>query len=117
MAGTTLYGIKSCDSVKKARRWLEAGGIEYRFHDVRIDGVERAQVQGWLDQFGLALVNKRSTSWKTLDESRRARLDLDNATELLLELPTLIKRPVLAHGDQHLLGFNAERYRALFPSS
>lgn len=114
MGDITLYGIKNCDTVKKARRWLDDNGIAYRFHDVRTDGISRAQVDQWLDELGLALINKRSTSWKALDETTRAGLTLGNAADLVLEQPTLIKRPLLDTGESRHLGFKPADYQHLF---
>jgi len=113
MSQITLYGIKNCDSVKKARRWLDDKGIDYRFHDVRLDGLEPTQVQAWLSELGLALVNKRSTSWKALAPETREQLNEENALELLIAHPTLIKRPLLDTGEQRHLGFDAQRYQSL----
>ncbi|WP_341936497.1 ArsC family reductase [Marinimicrobium sp. C2-29] len=114
MGNITLYGIKNCDTVKKARRWLDDNAIAYRFHDVRTDGISRAQVEQWLDELGLALVNKRSTSWKALDETTRAGLTSDKAADLVLEQPTLIKRPLLDIGESRHLGFKPADYQHLF---
>lgn len=114
MSGMILYGIKNCDTVKKARRWLEDNGIEYQFHDFRIDGLEPAQVNAWLDELGLDLINRRSTSWKALDEATRAGLSTDGAAELILAQPTLIKRPLLDTGKARHLGFKPAEYQHLF---
>lgn len=114
MGDITLYGIKNCDTVKKARRWLDDNAIAYRFHDVRADGLTRAQVEQWLDELGLALVNKRSTSWKALDETTRAGLTPDKAANLVLDQPTLIKRPLLDTGESRHLGFTPADYQHLF---
>lgn len=116
MSDITLYGIKNCDSVKKARRWLDDRAIDYRFHDVRTDGLKRGQVQAWLKELGLALVNKRSTSWKALEPEVREQLDENNALDLLIAHPTLIKRPLLDTGEQRHLGFDAQRYQTLLGS-
>lgn len=106
----TLYGIKNCDSVKKARTWLANENIDYHFHDFRTDGLDGQQVQVWLNELGLELINKRSTSWKALDEKTRETLSLDTAIELILAQPTLIKRPLLDTGTQRLIGFSEARY-------
>lgn len=111
---TTLYGIKNCDTVKQARRWLEQHGIDYQFHDVREQPLEQAQLQDWLAELGLALVNKRSTTWKQLSDSQRDGLDEDSAVSLLLANPTLMKRPLLSTGHSLSLGFKAEDYQQLF---
>lgn len=102
----TLYGIKNCDSVKKARTWLAKQDIDYHFHDFRTEGLEADQVQAWLNELGLDLINKRSTSWKALSEQSREALFLDTAVELILAQPTLIKRPLLDTGKQRLVGFS-----------
>jgi Spx/MgsR family transcriptional regulator len=110
-----LYGIKNCDTVKKARQWLEQRAIEYRFHDFRSDGLSREQVQGWLRELGVdTLINKRGTTWKQLDAGARSDLSERSATDLLLAHPTLIKRPLLDLGHQRTVGFSAERYAELF---
>mgnify|MGYP001825318208 FL=1 len=111
----TLYGIKNCDTVKKARKWLEGRGIDYTFHDVREDGLDREQVQKWLEELGWeTLVNRRSTSWKALDEQVRANMDDAGALEAILEQPTLIKRPLLDTGGKRHTGFSAASYQQLF---
>jgi Spx/MgsR family transcriptional regulator len=108
---TTLYGIKNCDQVKKARRWLDERQVGYHFHDWRADGLP-AEVGQWLDQLGWqALVNRSSTSWRALPEDTRATFG-DQALALLVETPTLIKRPLLTFGDELLVGFDAERWQA-----
>lgn len=110
-----LYGIKNCDTVKKARQWLDKHAIEYRFHDFRSDGLERRQVQGWLRELGSdTLINRRGTTWKQLDEATRNGLNGSNAVDLLLAHPTLIKRPLLDLGHQRRVGFSAADYAELF---
>lgn len=93
----TMYGIKNCDTIKKARRWLEAHQIEYRFHDYRADGLERAQLDTFIAELGWqALLNTRGTTWRKLDESLRNSIDnADAAAALMLEMPAIIKRPLL----------------------
>ncbi len=111
----TLYGIKNCDTVKKARRWLEQAGIDYRFHDFRDDGVTREAVVSWIDELGWeALVNRRSTSWKQLAPSQREAMNAETAVDAILEQPTLIKRPLLDVGHERLTGFSPAQYEALF---
>jgi arsenate reductase len=111
----TLFGIKNCDTVKKARRWLETENIEYQFHDFRIDGISAEQVATWLDATSLAtLINKRSTTWKALSDTDKDNINVDNAVPLILEHPTLIKRPLLAIGTEVHLGFNDKTYHTLF---
>ena len=111
----TLYGIKNCDTVKKARTWLEQHGVEYEFHDFRVDGLERDAVQAWLAELGWQnLVNKRSTSWKALGEQQRDSMDDQSALAAILEQPTLIKRPLLDTGHERFTGFSAANYQTIF---
>ena len=111
----TLYGIKNCDTVKKARKWLDAQGIDYHFHDFRQDGLERDAVAGWVAELGWeTLLNKRSTSWKELDESARLAMDENAALEAILNQPTLIKRPLLDTGKERFTGFSAADYDKIF---
>ncbi len=111
----TLYGIKNCDSVKKARKWLELQGIEHHFHDFRDDGLSREQAQTWLTELGWeALVNRRSTTWKTLDQDQRDAMDNATALDAIIEHPTLIKRPLLDTGSGRTVGFKADEYAQLF---
>lgn len=111
---TTLYGIKNCDSVKKARQWLEQNGVDYRFHDFRGDGLSKDQLQQWLRRVGAeALINTRSTTWKQLGEHDQKLAMGTNASAVVLANPTLIKRPLLEHGDSILVGFSSEEYEKL----
>jgi Spx/MgsR family transcriptional regulator len=97
---TTLYGIKNCDTVKKARRWLDTNNVDYSFHDFREDGIDREQVVAWLSEIGWEkLVNRRSTSWKALSPSQRSEMSDETAVNIILEMPTLIKRPLLDTGN------------------
>lgn len=111
----TLYGIKNCDTVKKARRWLEQHDIEYQFHDLREDGLSAAQVDAWLEELGWEqLVNRRSTSWKALPAEVRDNMNPEAARAAILEQPTLIKRPLLDIGHERHCGFKADHYASLF---
>lgn len=112
---TTLYGIKNCDTVKKARQWLDQQGITYHFHDVRADGLTAAQVATWLDTLGLeTLVNKRSTTWKNLAADVRDNFTREQAERVILDEPTLIKRPLLDTGKSLHVGFRATEYQQIF---
>ncbi|MDG2917688.1 ArsC family reductase [Bisgaard Taxon 10/6] len=110
-----VYGIKNCDTVKKALKWLTEHGIEHRLHDYRVDGLEpdflvRAEAQfGWRE-----LVNKRSTSWRNLDENTKKTLKKSTALCVLAEQPTLIKRPIILQDGIALIGFNEQDYTAAF---
>lgn len=111
----TLYGIKNCDTVKKARKWLDQHGVEYRFHDFREDGLDQDTVRGWLEELGWeTLVNRRSTSWKALDEQTRQNMDTQTALSAIMEQPTLIKRPLLDTGHERFTGFSAASYQTIF---
>ena len=102
----TVYGIGSCDSVKKARNWLDAAGINYRFHDFRKDGLVPDTVATMLAAVGAEkLVNKRGTTWRNLDRAAQARAADDRVVALLVANPTLIKRPVIDTGDGWSVGF------------
>ena len=111
----TLYGIKNCDTVKKARQWLECQGIDYGFYDLREDGLEPEQVSCWLEALGWeTLVNRRSTSWKALAQEQRDNMDTHSALAAILEQPTLIKRPLLDTGHELHCGFSAASYAKIF---
>ena len=111
----TLYGIKNCDTVKKARGWLDQHGIDYRFHDFREDGLDAAAVEKWLEELGWEqLVNKRSTTWKQLSPEARESMDASSAKAAILEAPTLIKRPLLDTGHDRFTGFKADQYQTIF---
>ncbi len=103
----TVYGIKQCDTCRKALKLLEGRAIEHRFHDLRVDGLERGWIQGWLDSdFAEVLVNRRSATWRQLDEHQRAAEGVA-LVDLLLEHPTLIKRPVFVRSGAVLaVGFD-----------
>jgi Spx/MgsR family transcriptional regulator len=111
----TLYGIKNCDTVKKARNWLDQHSVEYRFHDFRVDGLEAETVENWLAELGWEkLVNRRSTSWKALDQATRENMDEKSALTAIMAQPTLIKRPLLDTGHERFTGFSAADYQKIF---
>lgn len=113
----TLYGIRNCDTMKKARAWLDSHRLEYAFHDYKSAGLERKRLQGWCDQLGWeTLLNRAGTTFRKLSEADRAVLDARKAIELMLAQPSLIKRPVLESGGKLLVGFKPERYAELFGS-
>ncbi|GAA5523816.1 uncharacterized protein HI_0103 [Microbulbifer aestuariivivens] len=110
----TLYGIKNCDTVKKARKWLENNGVEYRFHDFREDGMESVPLQKWLDQFGWeSVLNRRSTSWRALTDDQKEQMDNALALALGKETPTLIKRPVTESAGETRFGFKEKEFLEL----
>ncbi|WP_145559825.1 ArsC family reductase [Yersinia bercovieri] len=110
-----VYGIKNCDTIKKARRWLEEQGIAYQFHDYRVDGLSDERLQSFIDKLGWQpLLNTRGTTWRKLPEERRDSItDAQTAKVLMLEQPAIIKRPLLeAANGEMLLGFNVESYQS-----
>jgi arsenate reductase len=110
-----LFGIKNCDTVKKARRWLEANDVPYTFHDFRVEGIEQQTIESWLPRVSWeTLLNKRGTTWRKLDDPRKDSLDETIALELMLANPTLIKRPVLVDGESCTVGFKEADYADLF---
>ena len=111
----TLYGIKNCDTVKKAIKWLDARGVDYQFHDFRVDGLSEDDLQQWLDKLGWeTLLNKRSTTWKQLDPAIRASMDASAAKAAIIKQPTLIKRPLLDTGHTLSTGFSEDKYEKIF---
>lgn len=109
-----LYGIPNCDTIKKARAWLTAQGLDYRFHDYKKEGVDRQLLAAWCDAAGWeTLLNRRGTTWRRLAEADREGVDRERALELMVANPSLIKRPVLIVGDRVEVGFSEDRYRAL----
>jgi len=111
----TIYGIANCDTIRKTRKWLDARQIAYDFVDVREQLLSPARVSLWLEKVGVEqLVNRRSTTWRNLDDSAREALELGDAEQLLLDHPTLIKRPVLELGSEVIVGFSADHYQQYF---
>ena len=109
----SVYGIKQCDTCRKAIKWLDGQGVEHHFHDIRINGLEADQVKSWLESpFAEKLVNRRSTTWRKLNDEQR--LYQGNALlELLLEHPTLIKRPVFVTDRIVAVGFDPDELAGL----
>ena len=115
---TTLYGIRNCDTVKKARAWLDAAGIAYAFHDYRRDGLDPARLAGWIDRLGWeALLNRSGTSFRKLPAEARERIDRDRAMALMLAEPAMIRRPIAEVGKQLAIGFKPDAYAALFAAA
>lgn len=112
---TTIYGIRNCDTMKKARRWLDDRGVDYQFHDYRKDGVPGDLLDTWMADLGHeALINKRGTTWRKLPAAARDNLDADRARRLMMENPSIIRRPVLESGGKRLVGFDERAWRELF---
>lgn len=111
----TLFGISQCDTVKKAKTWLEKQNINYQFHDFRKQGIDETLVKAWLQKVPMEkLVNKRSTTWRQLDDAIKNNLNLTNAAEVLTSHPTLIKRPVLVTKSTIEVGFSNDLYQQVF---
>jgi Spx/MgsR family transcriptional regulator len=107
----TIYGIPNCDTMKKARAWLESHGVAYAFHDYRASGLDPRTLDAWVDRLGWeVLLNKASTSFRALPDADRQGLDAKKAKALMLANPTMIKRPVLDLGDRLLVGFKPDVY-------
>jgi len=111
----TIYGIKNCDTMKKARAWLEQHGVDYVFHDYKTEGIQRERLEQWYKKVGWeTLLNRAGTTFRKLPESEKARVDARKAMELMLEQPSMIKRPVLELGGGKLLvGFAPENYSTM----
>ena len=111
----TLYGIKNCDTVKKARQWLDDHNLEYHFHDFRTDGLTPDAVGHWTAELGWeTLLNKRSTNWKQLSTEVKEGMNEENAQREILAQPTLIKRPLLDTGRARYVGFKPDTYATIF---
>ncbi|HEY0044612.1 MAG TPA: ArsC family reductase [Allosphingosinicella sp.] len=109
----TVYGIRNCDTVKKALAWLEAEGVEYLFHDYKKQGVDGGRLRHWVDKLGWeALLNRSGTTFRKLPEAERSVSDADGAIDVMLAYPSAIRRPVVEAGATLLVGFKPERYRA-----
>jgi len=108
-----FYGIPNCDTVKKARAWLEAGGIDYAFHDYKKEGADPAKLAAWSDAVGWeALLNRRGTTFRALAEADKVDIDRAKAIRLMQASPSLIKRPVVEHPGGVLLGFDSAQWEA-----
>ncbi|MGW8311479.1 MAG: ArsC family reductase [Thiogranum sp.] len=111
----TIYGIKNCDTMKKAIRWLDEHGVDYRFHDYRKDGLDAAMLRAWEKELGWeTLLNRRGMLWRKLPEATREHIDRASALQCMLDNPGIIKRPLLDLGDRRVVGFKPQDYAALF---
>jgi arsenate reductase len=110
-----MYGIKDCDSIKKARKYLQAHNIDYTFHDFRVDGVNAIQLRAWVSELGWEkLLNKRSATWRNLPDETKQNINELLALVVMEEQPTIIKRPVLEMADQVMVGFSEKQYDEVF---
>jgi arsenate reductase len=111
----TMYGIKNCDTIKKARAWMDSHRVAYAFHDYKSAGIDRARLARWCDEQGWERIcNRAGTTFRKLDDSQKAALDEQRAIALMLEHPSMIKRPVVEAGSRILVGFDPDTYRAAF---
>ncbi len=114
----TLYGIRNCDTVKKARGWLDAKKIEYVFHDYKTAGIDTARLQHWCKELGWEiLLNRAGTTFRKLPAADQQNIDARKAVALMLAQPSMIKRPVLDLGKQRLVGFKVELYERLLSAN
>ena len=112
---TTIFGIKACDTMKKARTWLDEHGVAYSFHDYKAVGVERERLTDWAGKVGWeVLLNRAGTTFRKLPDADKAGLDEAKGIDLMLAQPSMIKRPVLDVDDKLLVGFKPEAYAAQF---
>jgi len=109
-----FYGIPNCDTVKKARKWLESQGIDYVFHDYKKEGADPAKLERWVAEKGWeTILNRAGTTFRKLPEAEKAGLDAGKAIALMVEQPSMIKRPVVEHGGALLVGFKQAEWDAL----
>ena len=115
MTPTTLYGIPNCDTVKKARAWLEARGVDYAFHDYKKQGADAGKLAAWIDQAGVdTVLNRRGTTFRKLSDAQKADIDPAKAVSLLQDNPSMIKRPVVEHDGGLLVGFKEDEWSTHF---
>lgn len=108
---TIIYGIKACDTMEKARDWLDRAGVAYGFHDYKTQGVDRERLEAWVAEKGWeTLLNRAGTTFRKLPEADKANLDANKAIALMLAQPSMIKRPVLEHGGKLVVGFKPDVY-------
>ena len=108
----TLYGIRNCDAVKKARAWLDGGGVPYAFHDYKSAGLDEARLRGWIEEAGWEkLLNRSGTTFRKLADEDKADLDAEKAAVLMLAQPSMIRRPVVEADGRLLVGFDPDVWR------
>lgn len=110
-----IYGIKNCDTVKKARSWLDGHGVAYEFHDYKTEGADPKKLEAWCKEFGWeSVLNRAGTTFRKLPDADKDNLDAAKAIKLMLAQPSMIKRPLVEFGGKRLLGFKEEAYAAAF---
>ena len=113
----TMYGIRNCDTIKKARAWLDGRGTPYDFHDYKLAGIDEARLRAWTAELGWEkLLNRAGTTFRKLPDADKLGLDEDKAVALMLAQPSMIKRPVLDLGGRRLVGFDAAAWEAAVPA-
>ena len=113
----TLYGIPNCDTVKKARAWLDAAGVAYAFHDYKKAGIDAERLRGWAGEVGWeVLLNRAGTTFRKLADADKEGLDADKAIALMVAQPGMIKRPVVTGAGALLVGFKPEQWAGVFPA-
>lgn len=111
----TLYGISNCDTIKKAKKWLEKNGVDFQFHDFRKDGLDKKQLTQWCNELNWEiLLNKRGTTWRNLPDDVKNTVNKTKAIKMMLEQPAIIKRPVLDSGKERIIGFSDSTYKNIF---
>ena len=111
----TIYGIKNCDTMKKARAWLAEHSVQTEFHDYKASGIDRSHLEHWCNEAGWETVlNRAGTTFRKLDDADKQDLDQEKAIALMLAQPSMIKRPVLEAGDRIIIGFKPDRYEQFF---
>jgi len=109
-----IYGIPNCDTIKKARKWLDKSNLEYEFHDYKKMGVPEKNLKLWVKSAGWEnILNKRGATWRKLDDNTKNNIDENSAIQVMLDNPSAIKRPVLESGKILLVGFKENEYKAL----
>lgn len=110
----TLYGISNCDTIKKAKRWLDEHNLDYQFHDYKKSGIDETRLKQWCGELGYEkLLNQRGTTWRKLDEQDKADMTEAKAIAIMINNTSIIKRPVLDNGKQRILGFDQSQYESL----
>ena len=111
---TTLYGIPNCDTIKRARKWLDDKNIAYEFHDYKKTGIDRKTLENWCKEFGYeTLINKRGTTWRKLEDQLKNNINETSAIKIMQENTSVIKRPVLISDHTKIVGFNEADYKSL----
>lgn len=109
-----VYGLSNCDTCRKARKWLDAEGVDYQFHDIRKAELDHSVIADWAGKAGWeTLLNRRGTTWRGLPDSSKQNIDLHSSTKLMTQHPALIKRPVFVLGNEVLIGFSGDVQQAL----